>query len=203
MRLKIGIYARVSTTDQDCAMQLAELRSYAGRQDWEVFAEYVDHGISGVKAKRPALTRLMADARMKHFDAVIVWKLDRFGRSIQQLIENVQLLDSLNVRFIAVTQGIDTDQRNPAGRLLLHLLASVAEFERETTLERVHAGISAAKAAGKHCGRPQRVFRRDEAVRLREGGLSYRAIAAKLDVPVMTVTDAVRKGGHLSPSSAR
>ena len=201
--MKIAIYARVSTADQDCAMQLRELREYSSRQNWQVFQEYIDHGISGAKATRPALKRLISDAQMKRFDAVIVWKLDRFGRSIQQLIENVQLLDSLTVRFIAVTQGIDTDQRNPAGRLLLHLLASVAEFERETILERVLAGISAAKAAGKHCGRPRRAFRRDHAIQLRAEGVSWRAIAAKLDVPVSTVMDAVRKGGHASPSSAR
>lgn len=133
--MNIAIYARVSTTDQNCAMQLRELRDYAGRQGWQVFQEYLDHGISGAKATRPALGRLMADARMKRFDAVVVWKIDRFGRSVSQLVENVQLLDSCGVRFIAITQGIDTDQRNPCGRLLLHILASLAEFERETILD--------------------------------------------------------------------
>ena len=175
-------------------MQLRELREYAARQDWQVFGEYVDQGISGAKATRPALKRLMSEARLKRFDAVVVWKIDRFGRSVAQLVENVQALDSHGVRFIAVTQGIDTDQRNPCGRLLLHILASLAEFERETILERVHAGISAAKAAGKHCGRPRRAFRRDEAIRLRNEGASWRAIAETLGVPVMTVVDSVRKG---------
>jgi DNA invertase Pin-like site-specific DNA recombinase len=192
--MAIAIYARVSTTDQDCSMQLRELRDYAQRQGWHIFHEYVDHGVSGAKATRPALTRLMTDARLKRFDAVVVWKLDRFGRSLPQLIENVQQLDSFGVRFIAMTQGIDTDQRNPAGRLLLHILASLAEFERDTIIERVRAGIATAQARGTHCGRPQRVFRRDEAVRLRDSGMSWRAVAEKLGVPVMTVVDGVRKG---------
>jgi len=196
------IYARVSTEDQTCAMQIRELREYAARAGWTLLNEYVDRGVSGAKANRPALKKLMTDARMKRFDAVIVWKLDRFGRSVQQLIENVQLLDSSGVRFVSITQGIDTDEKNPCGRLLLHLLASLAEFERETILERVRAGIANAKAEGKHCGRPVRVFDRVKAVELRTGGLSWRAIAKKLRVPVMTVVDGVRKGGHETSASA-
>lgn len=175
-------------------MQLHELRDFASRYDWQIHHEYVDSGVSGAKAKRPALKKLMGDARLKLFDAVLVWKLDRFGRSLPQLIENVQLLDSYGIRFLAVTQGIDTDRQNPCSRLLLHILGSMAEFERETILERVRAGIATAKASGKHCGRPQRVFRRDEAIQLKKEGLSYRAIAKKLGVPTMTVVDGVRKG---------
>jgi len=192
--MKIGIYARVSTADQSCEMQLRELREYAGRQGWEVFHEYVDHGVSGKKAVRPALTSLMSDARLKRFDAVVVWKLDRFGRSLANFVENVQLLDSYGIRFIAPLQGIDSDPRNPCGRLLMNIMGSFAEFEREIIVERVRAGIATAKAAGKHCGRPRRTFRRDEDVQLRQDGLSFRAIATRLKVPVMTVSDAVRKG---------
>ena len=201
--MTIAIYARVSTADQDCSMQLRELREYAGRQGWTVFAEYIDQGISGVKASRPALNRLMEDARMRRFDTVVVWKIDRFGRSVSQLVANVQLLDSYGVRFVAVTQGIDTDQRNPTGRLLLHILASLAEFERETILERVHAGIAAAQAQGKHCGRPKRTFRRDEAIRLRTEGQSWRSIAAKLDVPVPSRTCRWTASGSNSTSASR
>jgi putative DNA-invertase from lambdoid prophage Rac len=185
--MKAALYARVSTNDQDCSMQLRELREYCARQHWDVFHEYVDKGISGAKANRPALKRLMADARQRHFDGVLVWKLDRFGRSLQQLIENVQALDSYSVRFVSTTQGIDTDQRNPCGRLLLNILGSLAEFERDTILERVRSGIANAKANGVHCGRPRKVFRRDEAKRLYAGGMSIRSIAKKLGVSVMTI----------------
>jgi putative DNA-invertase from lambdoid prophage Rac len=199
--MRIAIYCRVSTADQSCEMQLRELREYAGRQDWQIAGEYVDHAISGKKTVRPQLTRLMADARLKRLDAVVVWKLDRFGRSLANLVENVQLLDSYGVRFVAITQGIDTDQKNPTGRLLLHLMAAFAEFERDVILERVNAGIAAAQAAGKHCGRPKRVFRRDDALRMRSEGQSFRAIATHLGVPTMTVVDAVRKGRAKSASA--
>lgn len=202
--MNVAIYTRVSTLDQDPAMQARELRAYVERQGWTVHQEYSDRGVSGAKASRPALNRLMKDARLKRFDAVLVWKLDRFGRSLPQLIENVQALDSCGVRFLAVTQSIDTDQRNPCGRLLLHLLAAMAEFERETILERVRAGMANAKAEGKHIGRPARVFNRDRVVKLRDAGKSWRAISAELGIPVMTAVDAyrVRKGvDHLAPSS--
>lgn len=106
-------------------MQPRELREYAARQGWTVDGEYIDHGVSGANADRPALKSLMSDARLKRFSAVVVWKLDRFGRSVQQLIENVQTLDALGVRFVAPNQAIDTDQLNPAGRLLLHSDGSV------------------------------------------------------------------------------
>ena len=168
-------------------MQLRELRDYCARQHWDVHQEYVDKGVSGAKANRPALKRLMTDARLRHFDGVMVWKLDRFGRSLQQLIENVQALDSYGVRFISSTQGIDTDQRNPCGRLLLNILGSLAEFERDTILERVRSGIANAQAKGVHCGRPRKVFRRDEARRLHAAGVSIRDIAEKFGVSPMTV----------------
>ncbi len=172
-------------------MQLREMREYAARQGFE-FEEYIDKGISGAKANRPALKRLMADARLKRFDAVVTWKLDRFGRSLQQLIENVQLLDTYSVRFISLTQGIDTDQRNPCGRLLLHILASLAEFERDTIIERVRCGIKNAKASGTHCGRPRLVFQRDEAMKLYADGVSLRDIAAKMDVSAMTIQRCIK-----------
>ena len=172
-------------------MQLREMHEYAARNGFD-YQEYIDKGISGTKANRPALKRLMVDARLKRFDAVVTWKLDRFGRSLQQLIENVQLLDSYGVRFISLTQGIDTDQRNPCGRLLLHILGALAEFERDTIVERVRCGIANAKASGVHCGRPQRVFRRDEAVRLHKAGASIREIASKMDVSAMTIQRCIK-----------
>lgn len=198
--MKLALYARVSTNDQDCAMQLREMREYATRQGFEC-EEYIDKGVSGAKANRPALKRLMNDARLKRFDAVITWKLDRFGRSLQQLIENVQLLDSYGVRFISLTQGIDTDQRNPCGRLLLHIMGALAEFERETIIERVRCGIANAKASGIHCGRPQRIFRRDEAIKLHAAGASIREIAAQMDVSPMTIQRCIKTPSALAAGS--
>ncbi len=190
--MKIALYARVSTSDQNCEMQLRELREYAATRRWTVHAEYVDTGWSGAKANRPKLNRLMADARKRRLDAVLVCKLDRWGRSVTDSIRGIQELVSLGVRFIAVTQNLDTDESNPMARLLLHIMAAFAELEREIIRERVVAGVRAAKANGKQLGRPKRVFRRDEAVRMREAGMSWRSIAAKLGVPVTTVVEACR-----------
>jgi DNA invertase Pin-like site-specific DNA recombinase len=193
--MRCAIYARVSTTDQNCEMQLRELREYISRRDWKIAGEYVDTGFSGAKANRPALDRLMADAAKRKFDCVAVWKIDRFGRSVLHLNQQLAALTSHGVRFIATSQSLDTDEKNPTSRLLLQILASVAEFEREMIRERTLSGIRAAQAAGKVVGRPKRVFRRDEVVRLRDQeGLSWRAIGKQLGIPAMTALDSYRGG---------
>jgi|SRR5665213_2967405 len=190
--LKAAVYARVSTTDQNCDLQLRELREYVARRGWESAGEFVDAGVSGAKARRPALDRLMAAAARREFDAVLVYKIDRFGRSVLHLSQQLASLTSFGVRFIAVSQAIDTDAANPSSRLMLTILAGVAEFEREIIRERTLSGVRAAKARGKILGRPRRVFRRDEVIRLRTEGRSWRAIAKELDAPVSTVVDAYR-----------
>ena len=192
--MRVALYARVSTTDQNCEMQLAELRKYVAARSWSTIGEYVDTGFSGAKANRPALLRLMADSRKRNVDAVLVWKLDRWGRSVVESIRNIQELVSLGVRFIAVTQGLDTDESNPMARFMLHIMAAFAELERELIRERVTAGVRAARAKGTQLGRPRRVFRRDEALRMRQSGMSWRKIAAELKVPVTTVVEASREG---------
>ena len=151
--MKAAIYARVSTIDQTCEMQLRELREYCSRRGWLVFADYVDTGWSGTKASRPELDRLMRHAVEHQFDCVVVWKLDRFGRSVLNLVESLNKLASAGVRFIATTQSIDTDESNPTSKLLLYILAAVAEFEREMIRERVMAGLKSAKHRGKQLGR--------------------------------------------------
>jgi DNA invertase Pin-like site-specific DNA recombinase len=176
-------------------MQLRELREYISRRDWKNAGEFVDTGWSGSKISRPALDRLMADAAQRKFDCVVVYKIDRFGRSVLHLNQQLAALTSYGVRFIATSQSLDTDEKNPTSRLLLQILASVAEFEREMIRERTLSGIKAARAAGKIIGRPKRVFRRDEVVRLRdEEGLSWRAIGKQLGIPVMTAVDSYRTG---------
>jgi putative DNA-invertase from lambdoid prophage Rac len=181
MTMTAAIYARVSTEDQQCEMQLTELRAYCERQGWTV-TEYTEKASGKAGSKRPVLARLMADAQMKRFDVVLVWKLDRFGRSLRDLIENIQTLDSAGIRFVAPNQGIDTDNRSPVGRLLLHIMGAFAEFERSLIVERVRTGVKEAQRQGKHCGRPKKIFRRDEALELRVAGASLRAIAAKLGI---------------------
>jgi len=173
-------------------MQLRELREYCQRREWAIPGEYVDTGWSGAKASRPQLDRLMKDARQRHFDAGLVWKIDRWGRSLIQSLQSVQDLASMGVRFIAITQNIDTDESNPMSRFMLHIFGAFAEFEREMIRERTVSGVRAARAKGKKLGRPKRVFRRDEVMRLRYAGHSWRAIARQLNVPVSTLVDSHR-----------
>lgn len=189
--MKTALYARVSTSDQNCEMQLTALREYVGARGWTVAGEYVDTGWSGAKASRPAFNRLMADAKARRFDTVAVWKMDRFGRSVQHFIEAIADLRSAGVRFIATDQGIDTDASNPASRLMFHLLVAFAEFEREIIKERVVAGLQRAKTkgtrSGRPIGRPRRIFDRGAVLRLRAEGKSIEAIARDVGVGVGTV----------------
>src|SRR5262245_59282872 len=173
--MRAAIYARVSTGDQNNAIQIRELTEYVERRGRALAAVYQDQ-MSGGKANRPGLDRLMTDARQRRFDAVLVWKLDRFGRSLVHCVSGIQELASLGIRFIATSQGLDTDESNPASKLLMHILAAVAQFERELIRERVSAGMRSAKAkgtrSGKAIGRPRRVFDREEVMRLRQDGVS-------------------------------
>lgn len=202
-----AIYARVSTADQNCEMQLRELREFIGRMKWEPGEEYVDNGFSGAKSSRPALNRLLADAAQRRFDVLLTWKLDRFGRSVRQLVDNIATLDRRGIRFVAPSQSIDTDQKSPTGRLIVNILAAVAEFERDLNSERVRAGIQQHKenlklgrigrdlhtrsGADLPTGRPRRIFDRERARQLHAERVSLRVIAKELGVSLATVHRAV------------
>ena len=184
--MRAACYIRVSTAEQNSALQVAELRQYITARGWELVAAYEDT-MSGSKSGRPGLNRMMADARARKIDAVCCWKLDRFGRSLVDCLNNIQTLESCGVRFIAITQGLDTDQQNPASRFLLHVLGAAAEFERSLIQERVSAGMRAAKKAGKAMGRPRRIFNRDAVSELRRKGVSIASISQQLGIGVGTV----------------
>src|SRR5262252_1244177 len=111
----VAIYARVSTTDQDASMQVRELRAYVRRMGWRTAGEFVETASGRRGAVRPELEKLMEAARLRKFDVVLVWKVDRFGRSVSEFVERVQALDQSGIRFIALTQGIDTDRASPQG----------------------------------------------------------------------------------------
>jgi DNA invertase Pin-like site-specific DNA recombinase len=179
--MRLALYARVSTQDQDCAQQLTALREYAAARQWPVAGGFVDT-ISGSQDKRPAMDRLMADARQRKIDAIAVWKIDRWGRSMPHFVSSVQELASLGVRFIAITQGIDTDSSNPASRLMLNLLAAFAEFERELIIERTKAGLQRARAEGRIGGRPRKIVSHKKVESLRAEGQTLRQIAAAVGV---------------------
>lgn len=177
-----ALYARVSTDDQNCTLQLEEMRQYVERRGWQIHAEYVDTGWSGSKADRPQLNKLMTHARKHLFDCVLVWKVDRFGRSVANFTEAVHQLKSWGVRFMAITQAVDTGDENPASKLLMQILAAVAEFEREMIVERVKAGIEAAKRRGVQLGRKPMVRDKTRVMQLHLRGKTIRQIAAELKI---------------------
>ncbi len=150
--MRTAIYARVSTTDkgQDPAMQLHDLTAYAEARQWEIVGQYIDEA-SGGKSDRKAFEELMAAAKQRAFDIVIVWKLNRFSRSLIHLVTSVNELEALGVQFVSLKDSIDFT--TPAGRLQFHLLAALAEFERENIRENVKAGIENARRKGKQIGR--------------------------------------------------
>ena len=192
--MRTAIYARVSTTDQKCEMQLRELREYCARRGWDIAGEYIDIGWSGAKARRPELDRLMNDARQRRIDAIAVWKLDRWGRSLSHCLESVQELRGLDVRWIATTQNLDTDDSNPMSKAMLGMMAVFAEFEREMIRERVKAGMNAAKHQGRKLGRRKAAFDRLKASELRAAGKSYREISSILKIGLGTVSRAFQNG---------
>jgi len=183
----VAIYARVSTSDQDASMQVAELHEYCNRKGWHHVTDYVDTGWSGAKSSRPELNRLMADVRLGKVDVILTWKLDRLARSLAHLVQTIQELDSLGVRFVAVTQNIDTSVSNPMSRFMLQIFGAFAELEREMIRERVCAGVRNARRKGKTLGRKRVVFDRSKAIEMHMAGASVREIADALQVGRSTV----------------
>src|ERR1700730_15782833 len=151
-RKVVALYARVSTLDQNCEVQLQDLRRFAG-QRFSPYQEYIDVGVSGTQRHRPQLDVLRKDARKRRFDVVLVWKFDRFARSLKHLIESLDEFSSLGIDFVSYTEGVDTT--TPSGQLLFHIVGAVAQFERDLIAERVRAGLAHARAMGKHIGRPR------------------------------------------------
>ncbi len=189
---RIAIYGRVSTDAQSHTSQLREVRAYVRRR-WpkaEV-SEYLDKA-SGAKFSREGLDALMAAVRKGRVDVLAIYNLDRLGRSLQHLAQLIGELETNGTALLATSQGIDTSDSNPAGRLQMHVLAAVAEFERSVIRERINAGLAAAKEygtrSGNPLGRPRKLYKHRAAVaRLMERGLSGRKIAAELKIPAGSV----------------
>jgi DNA invertase Pin-like site-specific DNA recombinase len=189
-RRTVALYARVSTLDQDCNLQLADLRRYA-QQRFARYYEYVDVGVSGAQRKRPQLDALMTAAGQRLFDVVLVWKFDRFARSLKHLIDSLDEFRALGIDFISFTEGIDTT--TPAGQLLFHVVGAVAQFDLDVIVVRVRAGMAHARPMGKQIGRPRAIIDADKVAGLRRQGYSLRAIATQLDVPVSRVRRALKQ----------
>ena len=178
--MRIAVYARVSTLNkgQDVDMQRVDLRGFCESKTWIIVREYVDKGVSGSKSSRPQLDKLMADAAVGKFDAVLVWKLDRFGRSVRHLVNALAELESHDVAFISFKDNLDLSTAQ--GRLMFQIIAAMAEFERELIRERVKSGMKNARAKGKQIGRPSLGINRDQIVALRAAGQSWNQVSNAL-----------------------
>jgi DNA invertase Pin-like site-specific DNA recombinase len=184
--MRVALYARVSTLNgQRPEMQLAELREYAARRGWTISGEYVDKGVSGSKESRPALNRLTTDAHRRKFDAILVWKIDRYGRSLKHLVNSLADLDAVGIAFISLHDNLDLS--TPTGRLMFQVISAMSEFEVALCKERIRAGVLYARAHGKQLGRPRRIVDRDRVLRMKKSGMSLRTIADELGVGYGTV----------------
>jgi DNA invertase Pin-like site-specific DNA recombinase len=180
--MRAAIYARVSTSNngQDPRVQTREIREYCERRGWQIAGEYVDAGISGAKDSRPELNKLMADAHRRRFDAVVVWKFDRFARSVSHLLRALENFNALGVGFVSLSEQIDTS--TPTGKMVFTVLGAVAELERSLIAERVRAGLRNARARGTRLGRPRISVDASRVARLRAEGRTVREIAVTLGV---------------------
>ena len=180
--MRLALYARCSTTEQNVDSQLDALRNYATARQAEAVDEYIDLGISGSKDRRPALDELMSKARRRCFDAVVVVKLDRLGRSLHHLLTVLGEFEELGIDFVSLDDGLDTS--TAVGRLFMQMRGAFAEYERSLIAERTEAGRAAARRRGVRFGRPRRLSDEEEARirRLRASGHSIRAIAEQLGV---------------------
>jgi DNA invertase Pin-like site-specific DNA recombinase len=191
---KAAIYARVSTANngQDPRVQTRELGEFCERRGWTLF-EYVDIGISGTKEKRPALDRLMADAHKRKFDVVVVWKFDRFARSVSHLLRALETFNALGIAFVSLSEQLDTS--TPTGKMVFTVLGAVAELERSLIAERVKAGLRNARAKGKKLGRPKVILDASKIAKLRAQGYGWKKISRELGVGVSTVLRIAQEAG--------
>jgi len=191
--MKVAIYARVSTKDQNVQTQLDLCRKHCEIVGHTIFNEYIDIGESGKKDSRPAFDEMLKYMRRYRFNAVCVYKLDRIGRSLPHLIKLFEEFEAKKVHFISVTQNIDTT--TPEGRLVRNMFMMLAEYERDLTIDRVNAGLERARREGKRLGRPPVAVDRYAILRLRNDGMSLRKIASQLNYTVSAVQRCIKKHG--------
>lgn len=201
--MKAALYGRVSTNGkgQDVDLQLRDLRNYAQARGWKIFKEYIDNGISGRKDKRPALDQLMNDARKKRFDAILVWRFDRFARSTKHLVTSLDEFNHLGIDFISFMENIDTS--SPMGKAMFTITSAIAELEADLIRERVVAGLANAKAKGARLGRPKVALDINKLSSLRGKGLTLRALAKEFDVSVGLVHKTLMNSSPKTPVKSR
>jgi putative DNA-invertase from lambdoid prophage Rac len=189
---RVCCYLRVSTDDQNVDSQEAQLREYCQRRGWQRVGFFVDHG-SGAKRDRGALNVMMDEVREGTVDVVLTWKIDRLARSLNHLAQIISEFQTHKVALVCPSQGIDTTDSNPCAEFQLNILAAVAQFERELIVERVNAGIAAARARGVKLGRPRKKEKYvDQIISLMDEGCNAAQISRQLKIPYSTVSEIVR-----------
>ena len=174
---RAALYMRVSTVDQHPENQLNELRQFASQRGFQIAEEYTDHGVTGTKARRPALDKMLKDAHRRRFDVVVVWACDRLARSTKHFLQVLDELNELGVQFLSQREAIDTD--GPLGRAIVVIVSAVAELERSLIVERVRAGMRRAKLDGRRIGRVPLDVDHAALVRDRLTGMSLTRVANK------------------------
>jgi DNA invertase Pin-like site-specific DNA recombinase len=192
--MHVALYARVSTDGQDPELQLSALRAHAANRGWTITGEFIDQGYSGAKEKRPALDRLMKTVWTGTIQSVLVWRFDRFARSVKHLIKALEEFRSLNVNFISLQEQFDT--ATPIGQAMFTIIGAMAQLERDIIRERVRAGIAVAKARGKRLGRPSVRVNAQELSSLKTSGLSLHEMARQLRCSRSTVRRRLQEVRH-------
>ena len=184
---QVGIYCRVSTTEQNIEMQLSDLRRYCLSRGWTIFKEYLDVGVSGFKENRPGLSALMADAKQRLIDIVLVWRFDRFARSSKHLALALDEFGTLGIDFVSYNEQLDTS--GPMGKAMFSIIGAMAELERGILVERIHGGLRRAREKGTIIGRPRVKIPTERIAELQNRGYSIRKMAQALKIPRSTIQD--------------
>ena len=193
LAMKIALYARVSTDSQDPEVQLVALRAHVAQRGWQIATEFVDRGVSGTMGRRPALDRLMKAVWAGQFQAILVWRFDRFARSVKHLVAALETFCSLNVGFISLQEQLDTS--TPIGQAMFTIIGAMAQLERDIIRERVVSGLDRARLRGARLGRPRVQVELHMICQLYQEGLSLGAIAGRLRCSRATLRRRLRAAG--------
>ena len=195
---RAALYVRVSTVDQHPETQLHDLRQFAAQRGLQIVQEYVDHGFCGARARRPALDRMMEDARRHRFDVLLVWSCDRLARSTKHLLQTLDELSGFGIQFLSQREAIDTE--GPLGRAIIVIVSAMAELERCIIIERVRAGMRRARLEGRQIGRARLDVNREQVVHDRRSGMSLTHVAKKHGISRASVCR-IAKQSALTPAS--
>jgi DNA invertase Pin-like site-specific DNA recombinase len=191
---RAALYVRVSTVDQHPETQLLDLRQFAAQHGLQIVQEYVDHGICGARARRPALDKMMEDARRHKFVVVVVWACDRLARSTKHLLQVLDELNGFGIQFLSQREAIDTE--GPLGRAIIVIVSAIAELERSLIVERVRAGMRRAKLEGRQIGRARLDVDREQVVEDRRSGMSLTVVAKRHSISRASVCRLMKESNN-------